>query len=818
MKVLGKPRRRVDGRAKVTGQTRFADDIVLPRMLHMKLLRSPHPHALIRKIDIEKAKSHPGVHLVLTGKDFPVSFGILPVTQDEYPLAPEHVRYVGDPIAAVVAKDEQTATEALDLIEVSFEILKTISNPEEALQHPEPRIHAYSELGNIHRLQAFEFGDVEDALAKSDHVFEDLFFYEGNTHLPIEQHAAVASLDGEGKLTLWSSTQVPHYVHRSLARVLQMPASHIRVVACPNGGGFGGKCDVCNHEMVVAKAALLLGRPVKICLNREEVFYMHRGRHPVLMKMRTGVTKDGKLTGMHLQTLIDGGGYGSYGVASTFYTGALQTVTYELPRYKFDAARVFTNKPPCGPKRGHGTPQPRFGQEIQLDKIAEKLGMDPADLRLQNVLKANAITANWLKIGTIGLAECINQVVARSGWKDKFRKLPDGRGVGIACGAYLCGAGLPIYWNKMPQSGVQLLLDRSGQVTVFCGATEIGQGSDDVLAAIVAEVLGIDPFEIRCVTGDTGTTPVDLGSYSSRVTVMMGNAAIDAAQKLKNLIAEAAAEQLEVIPDHLEFSGGRIFLKNDPSKSLSFAEAVGFAEEKFGTLGAVGSYKPPRAPGRFKGAGVGPSPAYSYSACVVEAEVDPKTGWITVPKIWIAHDIGRTINPVLARGQVEGSVYMGLSEALMEEQIFRRLPPKLSSALVHKIPSLLEYKSLTSLDMPEVETILVEDPDPNCPFGAKEVGQGPLLPVMPAVANAIYDAVGVRIDELPITPDKVLKALQLKAQGKEARIGPTSFPFVPYPEPVVVLPPWEGGDGNAVKGFDKPRLSPSQRKVSSSRA
>src|SRR5712671_2248791 len=555
--------------------------------------------------------------------------------------------------------------------------------------------------------------------------------------------------------------------------------------------------------MVVAKAAVMLGRPVKICLNREEVFYMHRGRHPVLMKFRTGVTKDGKLTGMHLQTLVDGGAYGSYGVASTFYTGALQTVTYELPRYRFEAARVFTNKPPCGPKRGHGTPQPRFGQEIQLDKIAERLAKDPAELRLGMLAKPNSLTANWLKIGSIGLEECIKQVVERSDWKKRFRKMGPGKGLGLACGSYLCGAGLPIYWNRMPQSAVQILLDRSGQVTVFCGATEIGQGSDDVLAAIVAEVLGIDPFEIRCVTGDTGITPVDLGSYSSRVTVMMGNAAIDAAQKIKTMIADAAAEQLEVAPDRLNFSEGRVFFE---TKNLSFAEAVGFAEEKFGTLGAVGSYKPPRGPGRYKGAGVGPSPAYSYTACVVETEVDPRTGWIHVPKIWIAHDIGRTINPALARGQVEGSVYMGLSEALMEEQIFRRLPPKLSSALVHKIPSLLEYKSLTSLDMPEVETILIEDPDPNCPFGAKEVGQGPLLPVMPAVANAIYDAVGVRIDELPITPDKVLKALHLKAQGKEARIGPASFPAVPYPEPVVVLPPWEGGDGNAVKGFDKPRL------------
>jgi 4-hydroxybenzoyl-CoA reductase alpha subunit len=802
MKVLGKPRRRVDGRAKVTGQTRFADDIVLPRMLHMKLLRSPHPHALIEGVDVEKAKNHPGVHLVLTGKDFPVTFGILPVSQDEYPLAPAHVRYVGDPVAAVVARDEQTAAEALDLIEVTYRPLQTIATPEEALVNAEPRLHAYSELGNIHRLQAFEFGDAEEALAKSDHVFEDLFFYEGNTHLPIEQHAAVAAVDGEGKLTLWSSTQVPHYVHRSLARVLQMPATHIRVIACPNGGGFGGKCDVCNHEMVAAKAAVLLGRPVKICLNREEVFYMHRGRHPVLMKFRTGVTKDGKLTGMHLQTLVDGGGYGGYGAASTFYTGALQTVTYELPRYKFEAARVFTNKPPCGPKRGHGTPQPRFGQEVQLDKIAEKLGMDPAELRLGMVAKPNSLTANWLKIGSIGLAECIKQVTERSSWHGRFRKLPYGRGVGLACASYLCGAGLPIYWNKMPQSGVQLLVDRSGQVTAFCGATEIGQGSDDVLVAIIAEVLGIDPFDIRCVTGDTGMTPVDLGSYSSRVTVMMGNAAIQASEKIKAQIALAAAEQLEVSPEKLLFTNGKVSFDG---KSLTFAEAAGLAEEKFGTLGAVGSYKPPRSPGRYKGAGVGPSPAYSYTACVVEAEVDPGTGWISVPKVWIAHDIGRTINPVLARGQVEGSVYMGLSEALMEEQVFRRLPPKLSGALVHKIPSLLEYKSLTSLDMPEVDTVLIEDPDPNCPFGAKEAGQGPLLPVMPAVANAIYDAVGVRIDELPITPDKILKALKLKSQGKPPRVGPEHFPTVPYPEPVVVLPPWEGGDGNALKGSERPK-------------
>jgi 4-hydroxybenzoyl-CoA reductase subunit alpha len=373
----------------------------------------------------------------------------------------------------------------------------------------------------------------------------------------------------------------------------------------------------------------------------------------------------------------------------------------------------------------------------------------------------------------------------------------------------MCGAGLPIYWNKLPHSGVQLLLDRSGQVTVYCGATELGQGSDDVLATIVAEVLGIDTGLVRCVTGDTGITPVDLGSYSSRVTIMMGNAAMQAAERVKAQLAEAAAEKLETMPERLRFSAGKVFHPGN-SDGISFREAVEMAEAKFGTIGAVGSYSPPKPPGRYKGSGVGPSPAYSFSACVVEVGVDPNTGWIEVPKIWIAHDIGRTLNPVLARGQVIGGVYMGLSEALMEEQAFRRLPEKLSSALVHKMPSMLEYKSLTALDMPEVDVALIEDPDPNCPFGAKEVGQGPLLPVMPAVANAIYDAVGVRVDEIPITPDKVLRALDLKNSGKNPRVGPEHFPEVPYPKPVFVLPPGEGGDGGELKS---PEDKPQRKKV-----
>ncbi|MGH9222124.1 MAG: molybdopterin cofactor-binding domain-containing protein, partial [Vicinamibacterales bacterium] len=619
----------------------------------------------------------------------------------------------------------------------------------------------------------------------------------GSTHLPIEQHATVALKDPDGKLVVHSSTQTPHYLHRALTKALAMPAAHIRVIATPNGGGFGGKSDPFNHEIVVAKAALLLDRPVKICLNREEVFLCHRGRHPVLMRFRTGVTRDGRIAGMDLQTLLDGGAYGSYGVASTFYTGALQTVTYDIPRYRFRGCRVFTNKPPCGPKRGHGTPQSRFGQEVQLDKIAEHLNVDPAEFRLRIVVPPDSVTANYMRVRTIGLAECIRRVIERSQWTDKFRKLPLGRGVGLACSSYLSGAGLPINWNDLPHSGVQLKLDRSGGVTAFCGATEIGQGSDDVLVVLIAEVLGIDPFDVRTVTGDTDLTPVDLGSYSSRVTLMMGNAAIQAAERAREILASAVSARLAVPPDQLVFADRRVFDSERPEHGVTFQEAVCIAEAVVGTIGTTGSYTPPKSPGQYKGSGVGPTPTYSYSAAVVEVDVDPHTGWITVPRVWIAHDIGRALNPTLARGQVEGSVYMGLGEALMEEQAFRRLPPRLSQALVHKFPSMLEYKSPTFLDMPEIFTDLIEYPDPEGPFGAKEVGQGPLLPIMPAVANAVYDAVGVRVDQIPVTPEKILRALQAKKAGKPARSGPATFPDVAWPEPLLVAPPWEGGDGRA---------------------
>jgi 4-hydroxybenzoyl-CoA reductase subunit alpha len=797
--VVGSKRRKVDATAKVTGETRFADDLSLPRMLWCKLLRSREPHARIVRIDVSRAARHPGVVAVLTGRDLPIPFGILPISQDEHALCPERVRFVGDPVAAVAALDEDIAAEACDLIDVEYEKLLPIESIEDALENgdtPDTRIHEYGDAGNVHKHIALEFGHVDAAMATADHVREDLFFFEGNTHLPMEQHAALAQWFADGKVTVWSSTQTPHYLHRALAKVLEMPAAHIRVIATPNGGGFGGKSDPFSHEIVVAALARRTGRPVKITLTREEVFYCHRGRHPTLMRIKTGVKRDGRIVAMDFTSFLDGGAYGSYGVASTYYTGALQTVTYEVPHYRFRGARVFTNKPPCGPKRGHGTPQPRFALECQIDRIADDLSIDPAEMRKRILQPANSVTANWLRIGSMGLGQCIDAVVDRSGWKSKYRQLPFGRGVGIACSSYISGAGLPIYWNSMPHSGVQLKLDRSGGVAAFCGSTDIGQGSDSVLAYCVADVLGIEPEDIRIVTGDTDLTPVDLGSYSSRVTLMTGHAAVQAADRARDILADAVSRKLEVPKSRLVFAERRVFDAESPVDGVSFAEAVQIAEGMFGTVGTTGSYTPPRSPGRYKGAGVGPSPAYSYTAAVAEVEVDPETGIVTVPKIWIAHDVGQSINPLLVIGQVEGSVYMGLGEALMEEMTYR---DRLRN-VVHHHPSMLEYKSPTTFEMCDVETILIHDPDPRGPFGAKEAGQGPLLPVMPAVANAIYDAVGVRIDEVPCSPHKVLKALKEKMKGGRGRFGPTAMPNYVFPEVSRVLTPAEGGTGREEDG------------------
>jgi CO/xanthine dehydrogenase Mo-binding subunit len=608
-----------------------------------------------------------------------------------------------------------------------------------------------------------------------------VFAFNGNTHAALETHASTAQFDAEGKLTIWSSTQVPHYLHRTLEKVLELPSGHIRVIATPVGGGFGGKTDPFSHEIAAAKLSMLTGQPVKITLTREEVFYAHRGRHPVLMWAKTGFDSDGRITGMHFKTFLDGGAYGSYGVATLYYTGALQTSTYAIPNYRFEGVRVFTNKPPCGPKRGHGTPQPRFALECQLDKAAQDLGIDPVAIRLVNAVQPNSMTVNHLRITSCALTECIEQVVEASGFNGKHGKLPKGRGVGIALGSYMSGAGLPIYWNDMPQSEVQIKVDRGGGVTVYSMATDIGQGSTSMLATVVAECLGLEPTDLNMVTADTDLTPVDLGSYSSRVTFMAGNAALEAGVRVRNRVIEAVADELGVEPDGLVPREGRIEDSHDPSIGMIWSEAVRRTIAATGPLIETGSYRAPELAGPYRGAGVGISPAYSYSACVVELECDPDTGMVDVDRVWLAHDIGRAINPLLVEGQIEGGVYMGLGEALFEEHAFR--------GALHRGPSLLDYKIPTTLDMPPVKSIIVDSDDPEGPFGAKEVGQGPLLPVIPAVANAIHDALGVRIDETPFTPDRIVAAMRDAARGGAGRVGPKGVPEFAFPDLTRVEPP-----------------------------
>ncbi len=755
--------RKVNSVGKVTGAAIYTDDIALPGMLHGKILRSPHPHARILAIDTAAAEALEGVHAVVTGREMAVTYGIIPWTRDEYPLCVDRVRYVGDAVAAVAAVDEDTAQRALDLIRVEYEVLPAYLTPEAALEPGDkPTIHASEKPGrngNITKHVHLEFGEVDKLLAASDVVIAGDYFFEGTTHTPIEPHCALGYYDGTGKLTVWSATQVPHYLHRELARVLDLDVARIRVVQPAVGGAFGGKSEPFDLEFCVAKLAMKTGRPVKILYTREEVFYAHRGRHPMKLRYQLGASRDGMINAVDGKILIDGGAYASFGLVTTYYSGQLLTAPYAFGSYRFDATRVYTNKPACGPKRGHGSVQPRFAFEVQLDKLSEKLGLDPMDLRRRNFLGENKRTINELRVTSNGFLQCLDAVERASDWRSKHRKLPYGRGIGVAGSCYISGTNYPIYPNEMPQAAIQMQIERSGRVSVLTGASEIGQGSDSVVAYIAAEELGVPLSYVRVLSTDTDIVPVDLGAYSSRETFMVGNAAIDAARKLNRMVREAVAEAWEVSAGRVLLAGGWAFDANDTERKVPISEAFNIAEVKFGTLAAVGNYNTPKdVHGSYRGGTIGASPAYSFTAHVAEVSVDVETGFVSVDSVWVAHDCGRALNPTLVEAQMEGSTYMGFAEALMEQQIFK--DEDHGRAGLHNAPSLLDYRIPTSLDTPEMKSLIVESIDPEGPYGAKEAGEGPLHSSIPAIANAIFDAVGLRLDRLPFSPPVVWRALQ----------------------------------------------------------
>ncbi len=774
--LIGSRLRKIDGLEKSTGEAQFTDDLAFAGMLHGKILRSPHPHARILSIDTSEALAMGGVHGVITGRDMPVKYGIIPWTPDESPLCVERVRYIGDGVAAVAAVDEDTAIRALEAIHVEYEELAAYLDPHEALEATtgpfihEPKKEGWN--GNITKTVKLEFGAVDELMDSSDVVVEGEYFFEGSTHTPIEPHCAIGHYQGNGKLTVWSATQVPHYLHRELARVLDVDVAEVRVIQPPVGGAFGGKSEPFDLEFCVAKLAMVTGRPVKILYTREEVFYAHRGRHPFHMRYRIGADRDGMLRSVDAKILLDGGAYASFGLVTTYYSGQLLTAPYTMPAYRFDSTRVYTNKPACGPKRGHGSVQPRFALEVQLDKLAERLDIDPIELRRRNFIGEHTRTVNELRITSNGFLECLDSVERASDWKARFGKLPHGRGLGVAGSTYITGTNYPIYPNEMPQSAVQLQIDRSGRVAVFSGASEIGQGCDSMVAYIAAEELGVPLEHVRVYRGDTDFTPVDLGAYSSRVTFMLGNATIDGARKLKRKVQEAVAEAWECKSGQVLLAGGWAFLAADTERKMPIREAFNLAEAKFGALGSTGSYNTPKdVHGEYRGGTIGASPAYSFTAHVAEVEVDVETGVVDVVKIWVAHDCGRALNPVLVEGQMEGSAYMGFAEALMEEHVFK--DAEHGKAGLHNAPSLLDYKIPTSLDTPELESLIVESIDPEGPYGAKEAGEGPLHPSIPAIANAIYDAVGIRMDSLPFTAPRVWRALRAAHEARELAMSET---------------------------------------------
>jgi len=753
----------VDSVDKVTGSGKYTDDLTLPGTLVGKILHSPHAHARILSIDTSAAERLPGVRAVVTGRETPVRYGILPVGHDETIFATEKVRYIGDNVAGVAAVSESVAEEALRLIKVDYEVLPAYFDPEQSMQADTNLIHD-GKPRNIEKEYHHHFGNVEAGFAEADYIRDDRFECAEVTHAALEPHSTLAKFDPsdpDGSVTVWSSTQVPYYLMRTLAATLELPEERVRVIKPLVGGGFGGKSEVIPLELAAAVLARQAAAPVKITYTREEVFYAHRGRPRQIVELKTGVTRDGKITAVEARIIQDGGAYCSYGVVTILYSGQLLNAMYDIPNVKFDGYRVLTNKPACGAMRGHGTVNSRFAFETQLNMIAEVLGIDPVEIRRRNLLQPPCMTVNGLRVLSYGYPECLEKVVEHSGWKQKHGKLPYGKGIGLAGSHYVSGAANAIVRAEVPHTTVDLSIDRSGMVTIYTGAAEIGQGSDTMQMQVVAAELGIGLAQVKIVAADTARTPIDLGSYSSRVTFMAGNAAIAAAREAKKQIFAAAAQMLATTPENLTMQDERITCRDDPPLWLSFAEAAALAVGPDGTVRASGSYSPPASAqgGKYKGAGVGPSPAYSYSAQTVEVTVDPETGELKVDRIIAAHDCGKAINPLTVEGQVQGSVWMGLGQAVQEEMMWQ------GGRLMN--PGLLEYRSASTLESPPIETIIVESNDPEGPFGAKEAGEGSLAATIPAVVQAIHDAVGVWITSLPVTPEKILRALEEKRRREE---------------------------------------------------
>lgn len=760
LNVIGKRRPSIESESKVKGSAEYADDIEVKNALQCKFLRSIHPHAKIESIDISTASEMEGVHYIVTGKELPGKFGVLPISQDETALAIDKVRYVGEIVAAVAADTEAQALDACRKIVVKYNTIKEFLNIEDSLNDvgSNEKIHEHCKFNNnIHKKAELRFGDQKQGLSDSDITSKMSFEFEGINHGFTEPHAATAFWNENG-LTIITATQVPHYLHRSLAKVLELPLSRVRVIKPYVGGGFGGKSDPFPHEIIISYLARRTGRPVRVRLSREEVFITNHGRHPSRMTIEMGLSKEGTITALDADIAIDGGAYGSFGVVTSYYNGVLLQAPYKLNNFGFRTLRVYTNKPQCGAMRGHGAVNSRFAVESVIDDLAHKIKIDPCELRMKNFLDSHTFTVGHYRITSNGSRESLLKVMEQSAWKTRFGKLEYGHGLGVGCGFFISGSALPIIRNELPQSVVHLKVDFDGRVVIASGASDIGQGSDTMLAMIVGEVLGLSFDKIFVLSADTLLTPVDLGSYSSRVTFMAGNAAKNAAENLKAEICSAIAKKRGLAIEDLNFSDDRVF-SNDQRINLTWNESIDILIASRGAVSVSGKYISPKLGGDFKGSGAGLSPSYSFGACVAEVKVDIETGVVKILNVWGAHDCGKAINPLAVEGQLEGSWHMGIGQAMSEQMKY------FNGLLLNN--NFLDYKIPCTLDTPDIHTNIIESNDPEGPFGAKECGEGALHPVIPAIANAIFNAVGVRITSLPISAQDVLAKLKQRPVDNE---------------------------------------------------
>jgi len=755
----------VDGPEKVSGRAKYTADLIVPGMLAGRIFRSPYSHAEILEVDIAEAAKLPGVKAIVTGAE--CGFGVLPVARTENVLARDRVRYRGEPIAAVAAVDDATAKEALRRIKLKVRELPAYHTARQALAPDAIALHQHRPH-NLERDVLFELGDVEAAFAAADLVREGVYNCAEVCQNQMEMHAAIADYDAvRDRMTVHASTQVPYYVHLMLAQILGMDMSRIRVIKPHVGGGFGCRTETLNVELIAALLARKTGGCVRLVVNREETFITHRGRPETDIRLKLGMRKDGRITGVECECIQRGGAHSGYGIVTILYAGSMLYAIYALDNVKYVGKRVLTNTPPCGAFRGHGTVDIRFAFESLLDEMACKLGLDPFAVRRANLLQAPTFTQNDLMVNSYGLPECLDWVERESGWKARKGKLPRGKGLGMACSHYISGASKPVNWTGEPHATVKLKLDFDGSIVLLTGAAEIGQGSSTVLVQSVAEVLGLDLARIRIVSGDSEVVPKDNGSYSSRVTFMVGNAAIDAAQNLKAVLIAAAARKLEAKPDEIECLG-ELYRAGAQDKGLTFNEVVTEALKDTGTITVTGNYSTiPQSHGgkKYRGAAIGGTMGYSYSAQVVEVTVDEETGVVTVDKVWVAHDCGKALNRLTVEGQVQGSVWMGMGQAMSEEAAYH------DGLMV--TANMLDYRVPTIQDSPPIEVGIVESIDPHGPFGAKEAGEGSLAAFLPALTNAIADATGLRFNNLPVTPDRIFAAVEKRARdGKTNGGGP----------------------------------------------